>query len=139
MIESNPPVQRIKESWRNFSPSEFGNIFACVVAACSAMANWRPRLESARRIGLGISFYGVLIVVTDNTLVVEEYVQFSEMGIGLVCSAGTKIAIGKRRLRLESARRLGPDTTYGVLIVATERRHWWSAKFSIFGHGDRFG
>jgi hypothetical protein len=51
--------------WRNFSPSEIGDVFACGSGIRGAMVKQKPHLDSAHHIGLKPTLHTVLTVGGD--------------------------------------------------------------------------
>src|ERR1700685_2359054 len=52
-----------EKSWRNFSPSEIGDVFACISTTIDSMDKRRAQADSARQTGLKPTLHTILIVV----------------------------------------------------------------------------
>jgi hypothetical protein len=52
-----------EKSWRNFLPSDFGDVLATLATTSRAMSKWMLRLDSAGQKGPEITLEGILIVV----------------------------------------------------------------------------
>jgi hypothetical protein len=53
----------VKKLWRNFLPSDFGDVLASLATTSRAMDKWMLRLDSAGQKGLEMTLEGILIVV----------------------------------------------------------------------------
>ena len=52
-----------EDGWRNFSPSEIGDVFAFISTTIDPMNKQRPQADSAHRTGLKPTLHAILIVV----------------------------------------------------------------------------
>jgi hypothetical protein len=100
--------------------SKIGDIFTCGETTSEAIGKRRVRVDSPHRIGLETTLFGIVIVVVGCK---QGGFQNLKIGISKIadiftCGEATSKAIGKRRLRLNSAHRLGIETAlFGILIV----------------------
>ena len=112
------------KSWRNFSPSEIGNVFASTSTTNAPMDKQMVQADSVHQLGLESILYAVLIAGWCFT----KWWRFNLVAIGsnfcvprffvLACNTTTSNPIDKRRPQADSAHEIGPKTTLqGVLIV----------------------
>src|SRR6202451_664281 len=110
-----------EKSWRNFSPSEIEDVFACISTTIDSMDKRRTQADSAHQIGLKPTLHAFLIVVeSGDTGRRKSWRNFSPSEIGDVfaCISTTIDSMDKRRTQADSAHQIGLKPTLHAFLIA---------------------
>jgi len=101
---------------RNWSlkNAKIGDLLACGTTTSNAMANRRPRLDSAHQIGLNTLWVWILIIVGGRQ---KLELKNSKIGNVLPCGNRTSDPMVKRTPRLDSAHQIGPNTLWVWILI----------------------
>jgi hypothetical protein len=117
------------EGWKklagNFSPSEIGDVFACVSTTIDPMDKWRTQADLAHQIGIKTIPHTVLIAgcwcFTRWWRKFGRIFLPSDFGDVLANLATTSRAMDRWMLQLDSVDQKGPETTLEGILIVVER------------------